>query len=181
MLSVDIVAVDKTEEVNGVTKFSYLDAGQNAPEGVVLSYYLKQAHQGDVTLTLLDPKGQEIRRFSSKTSNGQEPSVPANEGMNRIIWDMRYPNGREVRRESPLSDNENPRGIPPMAPPGHYQVQLTVEGQTSSQPFEIRKDPRVTATQEDLEAQLALHLQVRDKLAETRTALHRLRTTSQQL
>ena len=181
MLSGDIVAFYKTQEANGVTKFSYLDAGQNPPEGVVLSYYLKQAHQGDVTLTLLDPKGQEIRRFSSKTSNGQEPSVPANEGMNRIIWDMRYPNGREVRRESPLSDNENPRGIPPMAPPGHYQVQLTVEGQTSSQPFEIRKDPRVTATQEDLEAQLALHIQVRDKLSETSDAINRLRSTRQQV
>ena len=46
--------------------------------------------------------------------------------------------------------------------------------------FEIQKDPRVSATQKDLEAQFELLLRVRDKLSETHDAINMLRNIRQQ-
>ncbi|MCA1666987.1 MAG: hypothetical protein LC793_06225 [Thermomicrobia bacterium] len=60
--------------------------------------------------------------------------------------------------------------------PGTYQVRLTVGGASFIQPFEIRKDPRVAASDDDLRAQFALALQIRDKLSETNDAIMQIRT-----
>jgi len=47
--------------------------------------------------------------------------------------------------------------------------------------FEIQKDPRVSASQIDLEAQFELLLRVRDKLSETHDAINMLRNIRQQV
>ena len=52
-----------------------------------------------------------------------------------------------------------------MATPGTYQVRLTVDGSSQVRDLTLLMDPRVTAdgvTQEDVEAQLALNLKIRD-------------------
>jgi hypothetical protein len=69
----------------------------------------------------------------------------------------------------------------PLAPPGRYQVQLAVDGQTSTAAFEIRQDPRVSATPADFEAQFALLQRIRDKLSDTHEAINRLRRVRQQV
>jgi hypothetical protein len=69
----------------------------------------------------------------------------------------------------------------PLAPPGTYRVELIVEGQTRSASFEIRADPRLAATQADLEAQFELHLRIRDKLSATHDAVNQIRSVRQQL
>ena len=68
----------------------------------------------------------------------------------------------------------------PVAAPGSYQVELTVGDQSYTEIFEIQKDPRVSASQEDLQAQFELHLRVRDKLSETHDAINTLRNIRQQ-
>jgi phage-related tail protein len=69
----------------------------------------------------------------------------------------------------------------PLAPPGTYQVQLSVGGQTYTASFEIRKDPRVSATPADFESQFSLLIRIRDKLSETHDAITRLRSIRQQV
>ena len=71
--------------------------------------------------------------------------------------------------------------VSPTALPGTYQVRLTAAGQTLTQPFEIRKDPRSKATPEDLEAQYQFLSEVRDKLTETHDAVRRIRDVRGQL
>ena len=39
-----------------------------------------------------------------------------------------------------------------LLPPGRYTVQLTVDGQTQSQPLEVLKDPNSFATDQDIAA-----------------------------
>ena len=68
----------------------------------------------------------------------------------------------------------------PFAAPGTYQVELKVGDQTLTEVFEIQKDPRVSASQEDLDAQFELHLRIRDKLSETHDAINMLRNIRQQ-
>src|SRR3712207_4396012 len=69
----------------------------------------------------------------------------------------------------------------PLAPPGMYQVQLSVGGETYTASFEVRKDPRVAAMQADFDAQFSLLMRIRDKLSETHDAINRLRSIRQQV
>lgn len=52
----------------------------------------------------------------------------------------------------------------PVVVPGTYKVVLTYGGQKSEQSFTVTLDPRIHATQQDLEAQLALCQQVETDL-----------------
>ena len=68
----------------------------------------------------------------------------------------------------------------PHAPPGRYAVRLTVNGTELTQEFEIAKDPRVTATQADLQEKFDLHVRIRDRLSEVNAAIIELRSVRQQ-
>ena len=164
-------------------EFRYLDAGQNPPDGVIVTYYLKEKPEGEVTLSFLDATDRLIKAFSSKapeedeSDSSAEPQAPGEEGTNRFVWNMRYADAHRVPGDKTTED----KLVGPLAPPGGYKVQLSVGGQTQTQSFEIVKDPRVEATQGDFDAQFQLLLRVRDRLSETHDAINRLRSVSQQV
>jgi photosystem II stability/assembly factor-like uncharacterized protein len=174
----------ETPSPTGQMVRTFLDAGKNPPDGVVVTYYLRPKPEGEVTLSFLEAQGQLIKRFSSEVVNNQpsaatakEPRVPAEEGMNRFVWNLRYPDAHGVP-----GDATTERSLTgPLAPPGTYQVQLSVSGQTYTASFELRKDPRVAATQADFEAQFDLLRRIRDKLSETHDAINELRSIRQQV
>jgi hypothetical protein len=62
-----------------------------------------------------------------------------------------------------------------VAPPGQYRVQLTVDGASFEQPFEIRKDPRIKASDEDLTAQFELMVEIRDRFTEVSDTVLKIR------
>ena len=97
--------------------------------------------------------------------------------MNRFDWDMRYPGAHTV----PGDKTTEGVGRGPLAPPGSYQVRLTVGEQSQTQSFAMVKDPRVDATQEDFDAQFALAIRIRDKITETHDNINRLRSTRSQV
>ena len=168
-----------------------LNAGQNPPGGVIVYYTLASKPEGEVKLTFLDMRGNEIKSYTSEAERKpladptdeeeeqekSEPNAPKEAGLNRFVWNMRYPDPRKV--DGYVSSDGAMSG--PVVAPGTYQVQLTVGDQSLIESFEVRKDPRVSATQEDLEAQLALHLKIRDKLSETHDAINTLRNVRQQI
>ena len=59
-------------------------------------------------------------------------------------------------------------------------MRLTVNGTELTQEFEIAKDPRVAATQADLQEKFDLHARIRDRLSEVNTAIIELRSVRQQ-
>ena len=65
--------------------------------------------------------------------------------------------------------------------PGTYTVRLNVGDQTYLESFEIEKDPRISAAQEDLEAQFTLLIEIRDKLSDTHAAVKQLRNVRDQV
>jgi hypothetical protein len=77
-------------------------------------------------------------------------------------------------------DSGNP-WIGPEAVPGNYTVRLTVDGQTATAPLVVRPDPRVKASQADLEAQLHFALQVRDAITRLTRDVVRLQSVRRQL
>jgi hypothetical protein len=174
----------ETQSPTGQTVRTFLDAGKNPPDGVIVTYYLGQKPEAEVALSVLDTQGQLIKRFSSVAANNQpaaatpkEPRLPAEAGLNRFVWNLRYPDARGVP-----GDATTERSLTgPLAPPGTYQVQLSIGGQTYTAAFDLLSDPRVHATPADFAAQFSLLLRIRDKLSETHDAINRLRSIRQQV
>lgn len=156
----------------------FLDAGTNPPDGVPVTFHLKDEPQGEVKLTFVDSKGEVIKAFSS---TGEQTKLQARKGMNRFVWDMRYPDAYQP----PAGDAQDLKSVPPpvapLAPPGNYGVELTAAGLTCSGSFELLKDPRSSATQEDLNAQFALLVAIRDRLSEVRRAVREIGDIRQQV
>ena len=161
-----------------------LDAGANPRAGVVLHYHLHEEPKGEVILSFHDADGKEIRSFSSvdpeatveegRAEPPRDPVVPAKAGMNRFAWDMRYTGSRAI-----TGTTDRPPG--PLAAPGRYEARLTVADTTHRQAFEIRKDPRIAVTQEELQAQFELAVRIRDKVSEANDGVNELRSVRRQV
>ncbi|HVZ78334.1 MAG TPA: hypothetical protein VG818_10170, partial [Gemmatimonadaceae bacterium] len=77
---------------------------------------------------------------------------------------------------------QGPNG--PMAVPGRYAVRLTIGSWTSTQPFTLIEDPRVTAdgvTTADLHEQFAHNMRVRDLVSEVNQLVARVRAAQARL
>jgi hypothetical protein len=120
---------------------------------------------------------KEAELEKEKDEDEEKVKIPTEAGLNRFVWDMTWPQGKDFPGMI-LWSGQPPA---PVAVPGSYQARLTVGDETFTQPFEIRKDPRSSATQEDLEAQFRFLMDVRDKLTETHDAIRRIREVRAQL
>jgi hypothetical protein len=96
--------------------------------------------------------------------------VTARFGLNRFVWDLRYPDTREVK--DVVNDEGSTKG--PFVAPGRYTIRLIAKGQTYTQPFIVRGDPRLSTTQADYDAQLKLALDVQTKTNELSDAVTRI-------
>jgi len=155
------------------------NVGQNPPSGSVIHYYLKEKPQTEVTLEFLDMSRRLIKKFSSqpqKESNVRT-KVSAKAGMNRFIWDMRYPDATRV----PGAILWGGMLAGPVAAPGEYIVRLSIGEKSMSQSWEWRKDPRLTTTQADFQRQFDLLIQIRDKCSEVNTAIIQVRDFARQI
>ncbi len=160
----------RTVEPSGAAKDIFLDAGTNPPNGVFVSYYVKEANK-DVTLAFLDGEGRTIKTFSSARENEEQPQhLPTEAGMQRFLWDMRSPDATAVRGATFWAGGAEGA----VMPPGRYQVRLTAAGESQTRWFDIRKDPRLTISQEDLEAQFTLLTQIRDTLSAVHDAVNQI-------
>jgi hypothetical protein len=164
--------------------------GANPPVGVIIDYPLKSAPKDAVELEILDAKGKLVRKLSSKkAADGRSPEeeefgisrpgekLPAEEGLNRFVWDMRS----EAPARVPGSVSWGGRPTGPLVVPGTYQIKLTVGGKTLTASAEIQKDPRVSASQADLEKQNELAMRIRDRVSAGHEAVNQIRSLREQL
>jgi photosystem II stability/assembly factor-like uncharacterized protein len=95
---------------DGTADRTYLDAGQNPPNGVIVTYYLREKPEGDITLSFLDEAGEEIRTFTSKKPPKKKPEEddePAGEIVELGAEGMEGPAaGTELEEE--LADETQP-------------------------------------------------------------------------
>ena len=162
--------------------------GENPPSGVILYYYLKEAPKEAAKLELLDANGKVIRAFTSEEKKTEgapdegerdEPveRIPAKPGLNLFVWDLRY----ELPAKVPGLIYDAGEPIGPLAVPGTYQARLTVAGKSQTAPFEIRMDPRVHTSAEDLRKQFDLMLKLRDRQDEMNKTVMAIRDLRAQL
>ncbi|RMD91812.1 MAG: glycosyl hydrolase, partial [Calditrichaeota bacterium] len=104
-------------------------------------------------------------------------TLPVKAGMNRFIWDMRYPDATKLKGAILWAGST--RG--PLAVPGTYQARLKVGDKILTKSFEIKKDPRVPATIADLQEQFDLLIKIRDKVSQAHEAVQNIRDIRKQV
>jgi photosystem II stability/assembly factor-like uncharacterized protein len=145
-----------------------LNGGENPPSGLVAQYRLKEKPKGEVLVEIFDAKGKLVRKF---------PKAAAEAGLNRFTWDLRYP--ETVSFPGMIYWAANSQG--PMAVPGSYTVKVSVDGKTQSQPFVLKKDPRMEGDVEELQKQLDLSLQIQEKVNQANQAVIQIRDVRKQV
>lgn len=151
-----------------------ISGAKNPSRGVTFDYYLANAASDSVIITIAEPNGEIIKEFSSRREDG--PSASA--GMHRYDWNMQYPGTVMPPPNGALDGFMSVDYSPPtspVAPPGQYKVRLTVDDVTFERPFEIRKDSRIKASNEDLIAQFELMIEIRDRFTEVSNTVLKIR------
>jgi photosystem II stability/assembly factor-like uncharacterized protein len=102
-----------------------------------------------------EPSDQRISEKEAKLS-AIEP------GMNRVQWDLRYPYATEVTGyHAPIAAGGLEDSVAgPVVAPGTYSVVLEYGGRKMQQNLAVALDPRLHPAQQDLEARLALDVQI---------------------
>lgn len=178
-------------------------AGENPPDGAILDYYLKNAATSELTLTVYDDKGNEVRQYSSEPKpvhllppNAPEywfappAALPKDAGVNRFAWDLRYPTPLTLPygyygnlleyTEYTLADHAVPGDTPseqprgPLVAPGKYTVELRYDGQTLRQTLTVEPDPRIHASQADLVDQQNLALSISRGMKSSYDSFHQV-------
>ncbi len=78
-----------------------------------------------------------------------DEKIPTDVGVNRFAWDLLSQGPTPLAGEPGAEFRD--RG--PMVPPGAYQVRLTVDGKSYTAPLELKMDPRVKASTDDVQKQ----------------------------
>jgi hypothetical protein len=69
----------------------------------------------------------------------------------------------------------------PAALPGNYQVRLTVDGRSLTQPLVVKKHPLRPAADADLQEQFDLATRIRDKVSEANNAVIQIRNVKREV
>jgi hypothetical protein len=153
--------------------------------GPTVEYYLPATPPGAVTIDILDANGETVNSYSSGTGpvtdaerdpntpqammmagrggqrrgGGGAARVTRNEGHNRFVWNVQHQSGLG-------------------APPGEYQVRLTVGNTVLTQPLTVLIDPRLAEeglTAADLQEQFQHNLTMRAMVQEVNELVTRVR------
>ncbi len=159
------------EEFTGANRLR----GVNPATGVAIYYQLPELKKDDhITLEVKDAAGKLVRSFSSKADEkyvcydggpGPEPLLSKAKGLNRFVWDMRYPTmpgAPTVYIESSYAGHK--------APPGKYSITVKMGEQSVSTETEILANPLYPTTA----ATYAEYHQTMLGMETELTAMHRL-------
>jgi photosystem II stability/assembly factor-like uncharacterized protein len=140
--------------------------GENPPYGAFINYYLKSRSKGKIKIEILNEKGEVVKNLVGTN----------NVGINRLVWNLRYePSERIKLRTKPKYADWIDLGksgwrsyvswggpISPLAATGKYTVKLIIDDQEFTQELSIKKDPNAPGTEEDIQKQLQLLLELRE-------------------
>lgn len=146
--------------------------GANPPYGALISYFVppglasEGVAAGDAAVDAEPAITIEIRSEDGDVVRTLDAS--ANAGINRVIWNLRHQSEEEQGAAATFP------GSGPTAPlviPGTYQLTLKAHGAESSTEVEVRMDPRVDVSVEDLRVQRDTLLQLVDLRARSQEGI----------
>jgi len=159
----------------------------------VFQYFLGKEEE-KLKIEIFSPEGKLVQSFDgvkakpkSDDDSSDEEGYMANtqgsptmtKGLNEFEWDLRYPPATSFKGMIVWGARLK---FGPLAPPGMYQVKLTSAGKTTTQPFEIRLDPRLKdVTVADVQEQFKLALELRDKTSKANEAVIKIRAIKESM
>ena len=167
--------------------------GQNAPNGVIIRYYLKSKTEKEIKLKFYTQGGDSIITYSNLKDNKGEPVkiskdyyeskakrpgyLSIDTGMNVFVWDLKYPSCK-----ADLSATFGGTMDGPTAVPGTYQVKLFIgDSLMQTQSFQVLRDPRISFTTADLQEQFDLAMKLHNKINEVSKATKQIRSIKDQM
>ncbi|MBN8677202.1 MAG: DUF1080 domain-containing protein [Chitinophagales bacterium] len=157
-------------------------AGQNPPDGAMIDYVLEEDVK-DIRLEILDSNGSIVRSYRPDDPAPEVSSVnfplywirpfqvlSGKKGAHRFCWDMHYDSYKQELRDfsagfpiSAVYGETAPEASAPWVMPGEYTVRLSANGKEFSRKFEVKMDPRVSTSLDQLQLQHDLSLEVAGK------------------
>ena len=158
-----------------------------------VNFALKAAPSAPVKVEILDSSGALVRTLSAK----------GKAGLNRVAWDMRYPQLDTILLRTLPAANphvwDEPRfkgktdsrtvtqwGLPsrqrgPLVVPGRYQVRLTVDGQTQTAPLDVLIDPKSPGSATDLATMRDFQLRIAGDIRQSADTVNALEVMRRQI
>lgn len=148
---------------------------------VYIDYYVPEGSKGGITLEIQDAKGNPVTTIVSdstmvdskleeenmnlsRTLRYVDTKLNGNPGLHRFAWNVKQKGAWDKDAKKRYKNG-------PMVAPGTYKAQLTVNGKSVMQEFEITMDPRIVAqgiSESDIQEQLAMQNQVINLLSDAR-------------
>jgi hypothetical protein len=100
--------------------------------------------------------------------------------MHRFVWNLAWGNSGSDSGE-PEDEDDFSAPHAPRVVPGSYEVRLTVDGKTWTQPLKVAMDPRSTATPEELQKQFELGRMIFADAMRSRQKLAEIQAVQKQL
>jgi photosystem II stability/assembly factor-like uncharacterized protein len=162
----------------------------NPPAGAAIYYSLKDEEKGEVHIEIVDHAGKVVRTLSSTppepmgSDDNEDPedfkkeALSRDAGVHRAVWDLRYEGAHKIKGGK-IDTGDPIQG--PRAAPGAYTVRLTAAGQTLTAPLLVVADPRGDLPPQDLQAQAAFALRVRDDVSRVTDLVNQVRSVREQL
>jgi photosystem II stability/assembly factor-like uncharacterized protein len=159
--------------------------GDNPPYGAFIDYYLKSRPKGKIKIEIVDQKKEVVKTLVGTS----------NVGINRLVWNLRYePSERIKLRTKPKYADWVDLGksgwrsyvswggpISPLAAPGKYTVKLIIDDQEFTQELVVKKDPVAPGTEEDIQKQLKVLLELRENSNEVASMVNRIEWIRKQI
>ncbi|HTP67675.1 MAG TPA: hypothetical protein VMJ35_02120 [Dongiaceae bacterium] len=178
-----------------------ISGGANPPDGAIIDYYLSAKTQEPVTLEILEPTGELVRRYSSTDKPPSMEKLAAEHpipmywvrptqilsgkaGMHRFVWDLHGAPPLTLNHEFPISAILHNTPLYPLgvrALPGSYTVRLTVDGKSYTQPLTLKMDPRIPAALQDLRKQHEVEAGSVEGMNETYEQLEQVKSVRAQI
>ncbi len=159
------------------------NAGKNLAPGATVFYHLPPNYDGKtpVKLSFTDANGKLIRSYTlplkpkkTKSASGEKAKKKPKKlhaGMNRFLWDMRYPDAVDVKGVF-HSGFAASKPVGPEILPGTYYAVLSYDGKTQKRPFTVKLDPRLDTTPAGLKQRFDLLMEVHDTMNRLNTSLN---------
>jgi photosystem II stability/assembly factor-like uncharacterized protein len=161
--------------------------GQNAPEGVVVNYYLREkpADSTEVRIEILSGTTL-LRSFTSakteppagEDASKAEKPLAAHAGLNRFVWNLRMIEPILITPRFTFGDTP-PFGA--RVAPGTYTVRLHVGSEVRETKAEVLPLPTVAASPEDLRAQFDLLAEIEGELSRIHETVRSIRDAKGQI
>ena len=157
-------------------------AGQNVRSGVPIRFYLDDVPDDD-TIAILEIQEEDgtLIEVHSTSPDEDKPmkdkKLTLKAGINEVRWNLSYASAETFPGMVLWGGGTNG----PKAVPGKYKAVLKVGDEEQSIQFEVVKDPRASASIEDLQAQADFIAGVRDKLSQVHRRIKHMRDVRSQI